>query len=109
MRTAFALAVFASVFASVYLASFVFGWTLFRYYPLLAEFSTQDLPRSAGPAMGWYAWIVQGFVAAAVAAPLALALPRRWTDRAWPGLGWFVSVLLILCTGYYELHWFQGN
>jgi hypothetical protein len=108
MRMAFVLAIFAGVFATVYFASFVNGWTLFRYYPLTGEFTTEDLPRSAGPAMGWYAWIVQGFAVAVLAALLALVLPGKLTNRVWSGLGWLLPVLVVLYTFYYEWHWFQG-
>jgi len=109
MSRAFSLGVFAAVFAAVYIASFVNGWTLFRYYPLTGELTTQDLPRAAGPAMGWYAWIAQGLVAALIAALVAALLPRKLADRIWPGLGWFCIALVVLYTFYYEWHWFQGN
>ncbi len=108
MRKAFALAVFAGVFASVYIASFLNSWTLFRYYPLTGQLTTEDLPRTAGPAMGWYAWIVQGFVVAAIAAAIALLLPRHLTDRAWPALGGLLSLLVVVYTFYVEWHWFVG-
>lgn len=109
MRKPFALAIFAAVFAAVYIASFVNAWTLFRYYPLTGEITTQDLPRTAGPAMGWYAWIVQGFVIALGAALVASLVPQRLTDRVWSGLGWLSAALVVLYTFYYEWHWFQGN
>jgi hypothetical protein len=106
MKKALALAVFTGVFASVYLASFVNGWTLFRYYPLTGQITTEDLPRTAGPAMGWYAWIVQGLIAAALAALVVYALPRRATQRAWPGLGGLLALLVVIYIFYIEWHWF---
>jgi len=106
MRKGFALAVFTAVFASVYLACFLNGWTLFRYYPLTGELTTQDLPRAAGPAMGWYAWIAQGFVAAAFAGLLVLLLPEKWTGRTWSGLGGFSALAVVVFTFYVEWHWF---
>ncbi len=109
MKRGLAVAVFTGVFAGVYLASFINGWTLFRYYPLTGELTTLDLPRTAGPAMGWYAWIVQGFAAAVLLAGLVLLLPRQWTDRAWPGLSGVVALLIIVYTFYVEWHWFQGS
>ncbi len=108
MKKTLALAVFTGVFAAVYLASFLNSWTWFRYYPLTGQFTMADLPRTAGPAMGWYAWIAQGVLAAAVATLLVLMLPRRWTDRAWAGLGGFLALLVAMYTFYVEWHWFQG-
>ena len=109
MRRAFAPALFTLVFATVYLFSFINGWTLFRYYPLTGQLTTLDLPRTAGPAMGWYSWIAQGFVAALALSLLASLLPSKLTDRVWSGLGWFGCGLLVLYTFYVEWHWFLGN
>jgi hypothetical protein len=92
----------------VYLACFINGWTLFRYYPLTGAFTTQDLPRAAGPAMGWYAWIAQGMVAALAATLMAYLLPARWTRRLWSGLGGTAVVLVIVYTFVVEWHWFQS-
>jgi hypothetical protein len=108
VRRAFALAVFTGVFASVYLACFLNGWTLFRYYPLTGELTTLDLPRTAGPAMGWYAWIVQGFVVATVAGLLGWLLPEKWAGKIWSGVGGLSALAVFLVTFYVEWHWFQN-
>ena len=107
MSTSFALKVFTAVLSVVYIFGFVSGWTEFRFYPLTGELSMQDLPRSAGPAMGWYSWIAQGLVAALVAAAVALAVPKRWADQLWSGFTWLVPIAVILYTFYFEWHWFQ--
>jgi hypothetical protein len=108
MRKGFALGVFTAVFACVYLACFLNGWTLFRYYPLTGELTTQDLPRAAGPAMGWYAWITQGFLAAAVAGLMVALLPEKWTGRIWSGAGGFAALSVVAFTFFVEWHWFQS-
>ena len=106
MSRGFTLGVFAVVFAAVYFYGFATGWTLFRYYPLTGELTTADLPRTAGPAMGWYAWIVQGFLVAALASLLTLLVPQRWRERAWSGLGWFGALVVTVYIFYFEWHWF---
>jgi hypothetical protein len=109
MSKPFALMVFAVVCASVYLFGFVNAWTTFRYYPLLGQFTTQDLPRSAGPAMSWFAWIAQGVAAGVVASVVALVVPRKLAERVWSGLIWAIPAALIVYTFYFEWHWFQGR
>ncbi len=109
MSKPFALAVFAVVFATMYLLGFINAWTTFRYYPLIGEFTTQDLPKTNGPAMSWFAWIAQGLAAGLVAALIALIVPRKLADKLWFGVIWFVPTLLIVYTFYFEWHWFQGK
>lgn len=109
MKRAFPLTVFAVVFAAVYIICFVNGWTWLRYYPLTGEISTLDLPRTEGPAMGWYSWILQGFLAALAASVLALAVPQKLAQRIWPGIAWVGIVLISAYTFYYEWHWFRGE
>jgi hypothetical protein len=106
MNTPFALKVFAGVASVVYIAAFINGYTPFRWYPLLGEASLGDLPRSAGPAMGWYAWVVLCAVAGAIAGAIALFIPKGLTERIGPTLGWVMPALVILYTLYYEWHWF---
>ncbi|MBM3514027.1 MAG: hypothetical protein FJX59_09955 [Alphaproteobacteria bacterium] len=109
MRHPFALGVFAVVFSAVYLAGFLNGWITFRFYPLNNVISLDDLPRTAGPAMGWYAWIVQGFVAGLAAGLIAAAIPKRITDKLWSGWAAVGVILLVAATFYFEWHWFQGQ
>lgn len=109
MSRSFPLSIFAIVFAGVYIYSFATGWTMFRYYPLIGEITTLDLPVTEGPAMGWYSWIAQGFVAGSIVALLALAVPRSLAERVWSGIAWAGIVLIIVYTFHYEWHWFQGR
>lgn len=109
MNRSFSLQVFTAVFAVVYIAAFVNGWTEWRFYPLTGEISMVDLPRSEGPAMGWYSWIVQSFAAGVVAYIVSLIVPKSIGDRLWSGVVWFVPAVLVVYTFYYEWHWFQGK
>ncbi|HCX15129.1 MAG TPA: hypothetical protein DGZ24_07425 [Rhodospirillaceae bacterium] len=106
MNKLFALIVFAGVASIVYIAAFVEGYVLFRYYPMLGEATMDDLPRSAGPAMGWYSWIVVCAIAGAIAGIIALFIPTRLTERIGPTMSWLVPGLVVIYTFYYEWHWF---
>jgi hypothetical protein len=107
MNRSFSLNVFMIAFAVVYLAGFMNGWTEWRYYPLTGAISTVDLPRSEGPAMGWYSWIVQGLLAGVVAYVVSLLVPKRMGDKVWSGVLWVVPSILVIYTLYFEWHWFQ--
>lgn len=106
MSKMFPLAVFTGVFAFVYYACFVFGYTPVRYYPLLGEFTTQDLPRTAGPAMGWFTWIVVGAVAGLVAGLAAMVVPKNIGERLAMGLSWVVPIGVCVWILIVEWHWF---
>lgn len=106
MSKMFPLAVFTSVFAFVYYACFVFGFTPVRYYPLLNELSTQDLPRTAGPAMGWFTWIVIGAVAGLIAGIAALVVPKNISERLAMGMSWTVPIGVCIWMLIVEWHWF---
>ena len=84
MNTSFALKIFAVVAPVVYMGAFINGYTPVRWYPLLGEASMSDLPRSAGPAMGWYSWIVVCSTAGSVAGAIALVVPKSLTERIGP-------------------------
>ena len=102
------LAAFAAVFACVYLLGFANGWTSFRFYPLNNLLTFADLPRSAGPAMGWYAWIVQGLIAGLLAGMAVAVVPQRWSERFGAGIAAVIVAILIVTTFVIEWHWFQG-
>lgn len=106
MSKMFPLAVFTSVFAFVYYACFVFGYTPVRYYPLLNELTTQDLPRTAGPAMGWFTWIVVGAAAGLVAGLAAMLVPKNISERLAMGLSWIVPIGVCVWIIIVEWHWF---
>lgn len=106
MNRPFSLNVFTAVFAVVYLCAVVLGWTEFRFYPLTGALTTQDLPRSNGPAMGWYAWITQGFFSGLVAAAVSMIVPKHIGDKVWSGVLWAVPAALVAVTFFIEWHWF---
>ena len=106
MNRLFPLGVFAAVFGVVYYGCFVFAYTPVRFYPLLGQISSQDLPRTAGPAMGWYTWIVLGSVSALVAALVAYVVPKNAGEKAGAVLSWAVPLAVTLWILYVEKHWF---
>jgi hypothetical protein len=106
MSKLFPLAVFAGVFAAVYYACFVFGYTPYRYYPLNGEISAVDLPRTAGPAMGWFTWIVVGSLAGLIAAAVAYVVPKSTSEKAGAVMSWAIPLAVTIWILYVEKHWF---
>ncbi len=106
MNRIFPLAVFAAVFSFVYYACFVFAYTPVSYYPLLNEISAEAMPRTAGPAMGWFTWIVVGSIAGLVAGIVAYVVPKNLGDKVGPALSWVVPLAVTLWILYVEKHWF---
>jgi len=109
MNKIFPLAVFTAVFGLVYVACLVLGYTPVRYYPLTNEVTLQDLPRSAGPAMGWYTWIVIGAIAGLVAGVVALVVPKDLGERVAFGLSWIAPIGACVWIIFFEWHWFFGE
>ncbi len=106
MTRIFPLAVFASVFSFVYYLCFVMGYTPFQYYPLGGDISATPLPRSSGPAMGWYTWIVVGSISGLVAGAVAYVIPKNLGERIGPALSWAIPAGVALWIFYVEKHWF---
>jgi hypothetical protein len=100
------LGVFAAVFAFIYYFCFVFAITPVRFYPLTYDITTQDLPRSAGPAMGWYTWIVIGAVSGAIAAAVTYMVPKNIGEKAGAVLSWAVPLAVVVWMLWVEKHWF---
>lgn len=106
MNRIFPLAVFAAVFSFVYYLCFVLGYTPVQYYPLDGNISAEPLPRSAGPAMGWYTWIVVGSISGLVAAIIAYVVPKNLGERLGPAMSWAIPGGVALWVLYVEKHWF---
>jgi len=100
------LGVFAGVFSFVYYLCFVLGYTPVRFYPLDNTITMQDLPRSAGPAMGWYTWIVIGAVAGLIAAVIAYVVPKNFSEKYGALLSWAIPGAVCIWILYVERHWF---
>ncbi len=96
-------AIFAIIFTIAYTIYFYFNIALFKYYPLVAEFHINSQPKNAGPPISWYGWVA---LAALVALPTALIVPRSWGNRIPPTLAWLVRTLVLVAVLIYEKRWF---
>ena len=100
--------VFSIVYGVAYMAFFLYSeqcqCAMFRYYPVLGQFSTTTLPVSqAGLPINWYSWILGAFAVSVVAmfvVPRALVerLPHTWT--------WGITLALLVGILVYERRWF---
>ena len=106
MSRLFPLGVFAAVFAVIYYGCFVFAYTPVRFYPLNFDITTADLPRTAGPAMGWYTWVVIGSISGAIAAAVAYIVPKNVGEKAGAYLSWVVPLGVVIWMLWVEKHWF---
>jgi len=100
--------VFSIVFGGAYLG--LFFWSeryhtaLFRYYPVLRSFTTEDLPlEEAGPAILWYSWL---FGAAVIGSVAALLVPRSAAERIDQSWVWGIPAALLVVILVYERRWF---
>jgi hypothetical protein len=84
---------FALGFAAYYAAAFELNsgyWPAFTYYPAINEFvwffgvGNDEI----GPPMHWYGWMVNGAICGAFVGGLALLLPSKIIEKAWPTLAW---------------------
>ena len=100
--------VFSVVYGVAYLA--LFFWSeryqsaLFRYYPVLGEFSRENRSlETAGPAILWYSWLLG---AAIISLGVSFIVPRRWAERLGQGWIWAVPAALLVVILIYERRWF---
>jgi hypothetical protein len=103
--------IFSIAFSLVYFFGIYTGYGPIRYYPILGEWTLAPLPPSPdpGPVMMWYGWVINGFIAGAIAGGLALLLPREQVERLWDRWVWapvavtiiLVVALLVLLNGYF--------
>jgi hypothetical protein len=95
---------FSMVFAVTYSLCFYYNWPMFAYYPQVVEFHlSAGLQDQLGPPILWYGWLATAVLVSAV---VAVIIPRRLTDRLWPGLAWAVPGGVILAILVYEKRWF---
>jgi hypothetical protein len=95
--------IFSILFGIVYTLAFYFGIAAFKYYPLVHQFHIVDQPKTVGPPISWYGWIVTALL---VSAPIALLVPRRWADRLSPTWAGLIPAALIFLVLIYEKRWF---
>ena len=100
------LPLFSIVASICYAVAVYVNYPLFRYYPLVKQFSLVDIPsRSLGPAMTWYGWIAIAIVPATVVAVIGrLFLPARWLDKL-NSLIWVVPFLILYAGWVAEKSW----
>jgi hypothetical protein len=99
-----------TIVASLGYATAVYlNYPLFRYYPLVKQFSWIDLPgRTLGPAMTWYGWIAIAIIPAIVAAVIGrLFLPASWQDKL-TALIWVVPFVVLYAGWVAEKSWLLG-
>jgi len=104
--------VFSVTFGVLYVLAFYMNsldplsqwWAPFRYYPAVAEWHIErQPPETAGPAILWYAWMAEAFVAAVV---VSLLTPRKLADRVSATALWAVPAVVIGAILVYERRWF---
>ena len=101
--------VFSAAFAAIYLAAMYDNLALLSYFPRTRQWywlTVTDLPRSAGPGMYWYGWLLTAFLGASALALLALALPKQPLVRASRTLSWAVPLAVVVVIAYILRSWF---
>jgi hypothetical protein len=101
--------VFSAVFAALYLAAMYWNLALVSYFPRTRQWyalTVTGLPRSAGPGMYWYGWLLTSFFGAALAAALALALPAHAGTRVARSASWGVPFAVIATLAFILRGWF---
>jgi hypothetical protein len=101
--------VFSAAFAAIYLAAMYYNLALVRSFPRSRQWfwlTVTDLPRSAGPGMYWYGWLLTSFLGAAAIAALALVAPPATTARVARWVSWALPLGIILVIVYILRGWF---
>jgi hypothetical protein len=99
---------FSLTYGVAYMALFLYSErtqsALFRYYPILGEFSRGALPlETAGPAILWYSWLAGALV---ISTLLALLVPPSLAERLGRRWVWVVPAAMLLLIIVYERRWF---
>jgi hypothetical protein len=96
--------IFSMVYGIVYVICFYYNWALFRYYPVLEGFYRESQPpATAGPAILWYAWLIEAIPIAAI---MALLVPRKLAERVPHAAVWVVPAAVVVGILVYERRWF---
>jgi hypothetical protein len=109
MRAARVFPLFSAAFAVIYLAAMYNNLALVSYFPRTRQWfwlTVTDLPRSAGPGMYWYGWLLTSFLGAAAIAALALLAPPQTIARASRPASWAVPLGVIALIVYILRGWF---
>lgn len=97
---------FSVAFALIYIVSMSFNLALFAYYPALAEFHVSAQPSQSGPAMFWYAWLVNAAAGGLLLALAAAAIPKAWAAKIWFGWTWVIPGGVIVVFFVLLRRWF---
>ena len=91
-------------YMALFFYSEMYQSALFRYYPVLGEFSRAARPlATAGPAILWYSWLVG---AAVISVVLAFVVPPRLAERLGRTWVWAIPMALLVVIAVYERRWF---
>lgn len=109
MRATRVFPLFSAAFAAIYVAAMYNNLALVSYFPRTRQWfwlTVTDLPRSAGPGMYWYGWLLTSFLGAAAIAALALLAPAPTIARASRTASWAVPLGVIAVFVYILRGWF---
>lgn len=109
MKLARVFPIFSAAYAALYLASMYYNLALLSYFPRSRQWfllTVTDMPRSAGPGMYWYGWLLTAFLGAAAISLLALAAPAPWLARVSRIVSWAVPLAVIIVIVYILKGWF---
>jgi hypothetical protein len=99
MKVARAFPVFSAAFAAIYVICMDNNLALVSYFPRTHAWywlTVTDLPKSAGPGMYWYGWLIVAALGAAALAALSLAVPARAMERVGAVSSWAVPTAAML-------------
>jgi hypothetical protein len=102
------LKIFSIVYGVSYMAFFLYSEScacaMFRYYPVLGQFSMETLPvQQAGLPINWYSWLLGALVVSVVA---MYAVPRSLAERLPHSWTWGITLMLLVGIMVYERRWF---
>jgi hypothetical protein len=101
----FSARLFSLLFGLGYAVAVYVNYPLFRYYPLIHQFTLHDLPGTQqGPAMAYYGWIA---IAAIPALLISAVVPKRWGNRIPAMVFWILPFVMLAAAYYREQSWFH--
>jgi hypothetical protein len=96
-------AIFAIVFAIIYVPAVDLGWAIVTYHPIQGVWQWGQAPPLGGgsPAMYWYGFVITAAIGAAIVTGLAALIPDKAMSRLpLRSLSWVVPILGMIYIGY---------